>query len=283
MTYAPGLISVNLEPGENTNEKIIITNGGEATGEWDARMVETNVKRSRNFDLNQIISGLNAVGRSPDFFNPGHALVLNKEASLKNEDVPNAIHYNGTSENGLEVGVLGADYSEVLENIGMKLSELENVAGVTTINVSGLTPVIEEIEVFDAIIVFSNFAYWDNQALGDLVASYATTGGGVITMPGENLFFAESNAWSMGGEWRNQGLALFEMESDYVISNESLGEINLPNHPLVDGLGAFSGDIRILHQKVNPGATIAASWADGTPLCYIPVIPKPGCGFKFLP
>ena len=40
------LISVNLEPGENTNEKIFITNGGEATGEWYARMVETNVKRA---------------------------------------------------------------------------------------------------------------------------------------------------------------------------------------------------------------------------------------------
>ena len=73
-----------------------------------------------------------------DFFNPGHALVLNKGASLKNEDVPNAIRYNGMSQNGLEVGVLGADYSEVLESIGLKLSELENVAGVTTINVSDL-------------------------------------------------------------------------------------------------------------------------------------------------
>jgi subtilisin family serine protease len=283
MTYAPGLISVNLEPGENTNEKIFITNGGEATGEWYARMVETNVKRARNFDLNQIISGLNAEGRSPDFFNPGHALVLNKGASLKNEDVPNAIRYNGMSQNGLEVGVLGADYSEVLESIGLKLSELENVAGVTTINVSGLTPVLEEIKAFDAIIVFSNFAYWDNQALGDLVASYASTGGGVITMPGENLFFAESNAWSMGGEWRNQGLALFEMEPDYLISNESLGEINLPNHPLVDGIGAFSGDIRILHQKVNPGATIAASWADGTPLVTFRSSPNLVVDLNFYP
>ena len=283
ITYAPASISVNLEPGENTNEQIIITNAGEATGEWDARIIETNVKRSRNFDFNQIISGLNAVGRSPDFFNPGHALILNKEASLKNEDVPNAIRYNGTSENGLEVGVLGADYSEVLENIGMKLSELENVAGVTTINVSGLTPIIEEIEAFDAIIVFSNFSYWDNQALGDLIASYATTGGGVITMPGENLFFADSNNWSMGGKWRNQGLALFEMESDYVISNESLGEINLPNHPLVDGLGSFSGDIRILHQKVNPGATIAASWADGSPLVTFRSSPNLVVDLNFYP
>ena len=75
----------------------------------------------------------------------------------------------------------------------------------------------------------------------------------------------------------------FEMESDYVISNESLGEINLPNHPLVDGLGSFSGDIRILHQKVNPGATIVASWADGTPLVTFRSSPNLVVDLNFYP
>ena len=91
-------------------------------------------------------------------------------------------------------------------------------------------------------------------------------GGGVITMPGENLLFAESNAWSMGGVEKSRPRT-FEMEPDYLISNESLGEINLPNHPLVDGLGAFSGTLEFFTKSKSWGhyRSIMGRWY---PTCH---------------
>ena len=51
------------------------------------QIVELNVKRTRNLDLNQILSTLNDDQRSPDFFNPGHALFL-KTNLYGNEETP---------------------------------------------------------------------------------------------------------------------------------------------------------------------------------------------------
>ena len=283
LVYSPNTISVKLEPGETANNKIDISNSGEAAGAWDARIVELNVKRTRNLDLNQILSTLNDDQRSPDFFNPGHALFLKTNLNGNEEDSPNAVRYQGINQAGLEIGVLGGEATTELEDFGVGLSTLENVSGVTTINVSGLTPTLEEISGFDAIIVYSNYSYWDNLALGNLVSEYAATGGGVITMPGENLFFADSEDWSLAGEWRNNGLALFEMQSEFDREVHTLGEINLPNHPLVEGLNSFSGSLRILHQAPNQGGSVAASWMDGTPLITFRTEPNLVVDLNFFP
>ena len=284
ITFLPDSIQLNLEPGDETSKTITLTNSGESQGEWEARVVETNVKRLRDLDFSNLLSGLNAEGRSPDFFNPGHALFLDTKTSANMEDVPDAIRYEGSNnETGLEVGVLGADTATTLEAFGLGLSALEHVSGVTTINVSGLTPTLDEVSAFDAIIVYSNYSYWDNQALGDLISEYAATGGGVITMPGENLFFAESQDWSLTGDWRAQELALFKMQTEYSVTQGMLGEISLPNHPLVEGVNSFSGNVRILHQEPNAGGTIAATWEDGSPLVTFRSEPNLVVDLNFFP
>jgi len=284
LSYSPSSIRVNMEPGQTTKNQVTITNTGEATGAWDARVVETNMKRARNFDFDQMVAGLNADGRTPDFSNPGHALFLNQNPSAREEDAPTAVRYEGSNTtSGLEIAVLGGEASTELESFGLGLSELDNISGVTTIDVSGLTPLLDEISAFDAVIVYSNYSYWDNEALGNLVYEYSATGGAVITMPGENLFFAESDDWSLAGNWRTQGLSLFDMQPSFDDFENHLGEIHLPNHPLLEGVKAFSGTLRILHETPTQDGVVAASWADGTPLITFRTEPNVVVDLNFFP
>ena len=80
-------------------------------------------------------------------------------------------------------------------------------------------------------------------------------------MPGENLFFADSDDWSLAGEWRNNGLALFNMQSEFDVEVHTLGEINLPNHPLVEGLNSFSGSLEFfINHLIKVGPLLHHGW-----------------------
>ena len=47
------------------------------------------------------------------------------------------------------------------------------IAGVTTINVKSVIPKEAELNAFDAIIVYSNYAYRNRNDLGNIIATYA--------------------------------------------------------------------------------------------------------------
>ena len=267
LSYSPDLVSMILEPGQTTESLAMISNLGEATGNWKARLVETNKKKSRNRNLDGILTTLNEDGRSPDFSNPGYSFFQSNKNSENEKDEPDAIRYDGSNaEFGIEVAILGADAASELKKFGEAISELESISGVTTINVSALTPKLEELKVFDAVIVYSNYAYRDNQALGDVIAEYTELGGGVVTMNGENILFANSENWSLGGKWKANDYSIFEPESQYSRESSDLGEIKMPSHPLINEVKSFKGLFRISHSEAKENSSLVASWEGGSPL-----------------
>ena len=267
LSYSPDLVSMILEPGQTTESLAMISNLGEATGNWKARLVETNKKKSRNRNLDGILTTLNEDGRSPDFSNPGYSFFQSNKNFENEKDEPDAIRYDGSNaEFGIEVAILGADAASELKKFGEAISELESISGVTTINVSALTPKLEELKVFDAVIVYSNYAYRDNQALGDVIAEYTELGGGVVTMNGENILFANSENWSLGGKWKANDYSIFEPESQYSRESSDLGEIKMPSHPLINEVKSFKGLFRISHSEAKENSSLVASWEGGSPL-----------------
>ena len=270
LSFSPDLVSMTLERDQTTESLVTISNLGEASGKWKARLIETNKKKSRNRNLHRILSTLNQEGRSPDFSNPGYSLFQTNKNSDVDQDEPDAIRYEGSNkEFGIEVAILGADASSELKNFGEAISDFESISGVTTVNVSALTPKLEELKAFDAVIVYSNYAYWDNQALGDVMAEYAELGGGVVTMNGENILFANSENWSLGGKWRSEGYSLFKIESQYSRKSMGLGKVSIPAHPLLMEVNSFSGTFRISHSELQQHTSLVASWEDGSPLVTV--------------
>ena len=107
---------------------------------------------------------------------------------------------------------MGAEQSSTLINFGRELSKKKMISGVTTINVQSLVPKKNELAAFDSIIVYSNFAYRNRNDLGNAISTYAKNGGGVVTMNGENVYFANSENWSLGGNWRNENYSIFSIQ-----------------------------------------------------------------------
>ena len=105
----PISIEYKLEPNQKGEKQITISNSGQATGSWNAKIVELDKKRSRTHDMNSLIAGLNADGRAPEFSEPGSPLIDFSANSDDNKSHKNAHRFEGANtKNGLEVAVLGA-------------------------------------------------------------------------------------------------------------------------------------------------------------------------------
>ena len=252
-------IEFKLEPNQKGEKQIKISNSGQASGTWEARIVELNKKRTRSHDMNSLVAGLNAKGRAPEYTEPGNPLMDLGANSDDNKSHKNAQRFEGVNaQNGLEVGILGADHSNDLTGFGKELAKKDMIAGVTTINVKSVIPKEAELNAFDAIIVYSNYAYRNRNDLGNIIATYAKNGGGVVTMNGENVHFMNSENWSLGGQWRSENYSLFSIQKRFSKSKNQMGKIILPSHPLMKEVKSLTGSLRILHQTPQDGSRVAA-------------------------
>ena len=280
----PISIEYKLEPNQKGEKQITISNSGQATGSWNAKIVELDKKRSRTHDMNSLVAGLNADGRAPEFTEPGNPLIDFGASSDDNKSHKNAHRFEGANtKNGLEVAVLGAEQSSTLINFGKELAKKNMISGVTTINVQSLIPKENELSAFDSIIVYSNYAYRNRNDLGNAISTYAKNGGGVVTMNGENVYFANSENWSLGGNWRSENYSIFSIQKRYSRGKSEMGQIKLPSHPLMQEVKSLSGSLRILHQSPESGSKVAALWRDGTPLVTFRESPASVVDLNFFP
>ena len=81
--------------------------------------------------------------------------------------------------------ILYADYGAPDTTLGARLRALGDSVEYTDVRIS--TPGLDQLMPFDAVGALSNFTYFDNEALGDTLATYVDSGGGVVI---GNLSFA---------------------------------------------------------------------------------------------
>ena len=113
------------------------------------------------------------------------------------------------------------------------------------INVSMVTPTLEELSAFDSILVYSIDPYKDAKSLGNVVSEYALSGGGVVTAS------HEGNTHSLQGEWIKQKLNVYEHDDNYKEAKHSMGNVLVEGHPILAKVKSFKGNS--LHaRKENP-------------------------------
>ena len=114
------------------------------------------------------------------------------------------------------------------------------------INVKWVTPTVQELSVFDAVLLYSIDPYADPDTLGDVIAEYALAGGGVVTAS------HEGNTHSIQGKWLSQELNVYESDSNYIEAEGTLGTTLVEGHPIM---------INVENFKENQGIT------ENQPLC----------------
>src|SRR5262249_17067498 len=133
------------------------------------------------------------------------------------------------------------------------------------IDVTSSTPTLAELENYDSVLVWNNFPFADENALGDNLADYVDAGHGVVvaTFANANSFFP-----SLGGRWASGGYDAIQPTTYTGFNPPTLGTVAQPGHPIMAGVANFSGGNASWHSDggVTAGSSLIASWSDGSPL-----------------
>ncbi|TVQ59473.1 MAG: PEP-CTERM sorting domain-containing protein [Phycisphaerales bacterium] len=138
---------------------------------------------------------------------------------------------------------------------------------VTIINANTTTPTLADLQQFHAVLTWSNFDYANPIALGNVFADYVDAGGGVVVAT-----FANSSTGAnrfLSGRWITDGYEIIPSQSGNITGTATLGNVLLPGHPIMDGVGSFNGGTSSF--RPNTTALTAhgikvAEWSDGRTL-----------------
>ena len=263
LMISPKSITLTMEPDQSMNSPVTIQNSGDATGQWEALIRDTEQRRNKTKDFDQLVLKLNEPGRSPEFSSP--SLPADNGSIYKsNSSDQAAVRLSSMSNSSsLEVAVLGANSVEKNQDIANGLIETNRFAGVTLINTSKVTPTTDELMAFDSVMVYFNYGYHDSEKLGDNLADYADQGGGVITMAFESTTRFSP---SLGGRWETEKYGIFEQSSTDTRNWNTHGKVLHANHPIMENFNSFEGYFRLNKTELREGAQIISEWKDGLPL-----------------
>jgi hypothetical protein len=131
---------------------------------------------------------------------------------------------------------------------------------VTLINGTTSTPTLVELQVFQAVLTFSDQGYQDPDQFGNVLADYVDAGGGVVM-----AVFSNASV-PIAGRWEPDYEVIIGRSGQTQGTRETLGTVLQPGHPVMAGVSTFDGgesSYRPTATVLRPGATEIARWSDG--------------------
>jgi VCBS repeat-containing protein len=187
--------------------------------------------------------------------------------NLKELDL-NSISTSPNSQQNLtgpKIATIGANNVTWNADVQSKLMSTGLFSQVDVINGNSTTPTLAQLQQYDAVLVYSDGCFQNSTVLGNNLADYVDSGGGVVVAT--FAFFSDTCLGAAGrlrtGDYlpftqasQNQSTELFMVKDD-------------PSHPILDGVNSFSGGTSSYHNSslaLKPGATLIAHWTNGQPL-----------------
>jgi hypothetical protein len=177
----------------------------------------------------------------------------------------------------VSVAVLGVPAGPCfLPDVQAKVQATGYFGTVDVYDIRVATPSVPTLLGYDAVLVYSDgFGYHDSFQLGDNLADYVDGGGGVVTAT-----FVSTAGLDILGRWKT-GYEVILTGGQQQGSQEFLGTVHVPGHPLLTGVSSFdggwqagTGSYRPWNSTLAAGATLIAEWTDGTPLVVLGAHPK---------
>ena len=148
-----------------------------------------------------------------------------------------------------------------------KLMSTGQFNSVTIINAATSTPTLAQLQQYDAVMTWSNVNYLDAVGLGNVMADYVDSGGGVVVAVFANATTNTSRV--LGGRWDAEGYEIVPAPGASTTGSASMGTIVVPGHPIMQGVNSFAGgtsSFRPTTTALTPGSTLIAQWSDGRTL-----------------
>jgi hypothetical protein len=168
------------------------------------------------------------------------------------------------------VGIYGAENPAWIAEVQSKLNGTGLFSQIDIHNANTYTPTLAELQGYDAVLVYSEMAFANNVAMGDVLADYMDAGGGVVMStfsffsPTDQMF----GPLGISGAIFSNGYLPFASPAFYSFGQPLTLIPDLPNDLILAGVNTFSGGSGSYHNLVSlaPGATEVAHWSDGIPL-----------------
>jgi hypothetical protein len=122
------------------------------------------------------------------------------------------------------------------------------------------TPTLALLEQYDIVYAFSNNAWNDAVAMGDVLADYQD-GGGVVVVG--TFAWDNRGGWLLQGRWVTGGYSPYNSTSTTLFTTNT-ATITDPSHPLMQGVSSLTAFYRN-GVTLTSGAVSVADWTDGPP------------------
>jgi hypothetical protein len=178
--------------------------------------------------------------------------------------VDTVLGHVGGKGGSLHVALLAADSAGSAADVRAKLDNLGWFDSITVIHVNSITPTLETLQAFDSVVVWSNNTFANSTLLGNVLADYVDSGGGVVIQ----TFATSSSTWAPQGRWRTEGYHPIAQTNHASGNSLTLGTVANPAHPIMEGVSNFSGGSSSFRGTgaLNANANLIANWSNGTPL-----------------
>ncbi|KAJ3425743.1 bonus isoform c-related [Anaeramoeba flamelloides] len=185
----------------------------------------------------------------------------NKYNNINNKNSPNI-------ENGkIRVLLIAAQSNESCrENVRKSLQKSNLISEIRIIKAHHRTPTYEEIRRFDCLFIYSFDKFKDPVRLGDLIATFVESGGGVVISAIEAL--SKGRDFDLEGRIITGGFLPLKKSRWESEIRRKLDKFD-KEHPILAGVESFDGGNYSSHlkvKKVEKGSRVIATWNDGTPL-----------------
>lgn len=259
ISWSPDSLSNTLPTGNIDTVFVEITNTGDSDLNASITVTADNFAAS---SVENVVEQINGDVRPMEGKGPSQLSSILKRTSDARYNVSGTLGISSAS--GLNVAVLAAEDPYYTQDVVDKLYGTGNFSSVSYIDVRSYTPTLAQIEVFDAVLVFSDYDYADGETLGNVLADYFDNGGGVVS-----ALFEVSNwgGYYLYGRWATDQYYLIERGSITAGSRQYLEAHQ--SSTILDGVDSFDGgdySYRPLNAAITDGSELIASWTDGAPL-----------------
>ena len=161
--------------------------------------------------------------------------------------------------------LLGAHPASWVADVQTKLNSVGLLSAVDSFDVTTATPTLSKLQMYDAVLVWSDLSFFNSVALGNVLADYVDAGGGVV-VAGRSTSDTFASRRLMG-RW-TPDYEIIPSVGSAVETAAQIGTRDYPAHPILDGVSNLSGTgiFRPSGTGFQPGGFRIAAWNDGRTL-----------------
>jgi len=166
----------------------------------------------------------------------------------------------------IDVLIIHADEGGYVNDIVTKLTAFGEFNSVDVYDARNTPPTLADLVEYETVLVYNNSYNYPNVALGDVLADYSDTGGGVTLM-----VFSWYNTARLEGRYMTEEYGSIPFGDYNPYSPGSLGTVHNPAHPIMDGVTSFStNNFRSGYTgPLSSGGELIAEYQDGMVLAAV--------------